>query len=131
MMLSLVTERIGRGLPIAAQLMDQGQAAGRDEDNIGRPGRAVAEAVLAGPVQVDGVVRVLDGGDAEAASDQHRQHGFHQHRLAAAAPADDAENLHAAPSTAARRSASARSSGALTLKNGSNGAVAKSAVARL
>ena len=56
-------------------------------------GEAVAVAVLAGPVDVEPMMGVLDGGNRQAGRAQHRQHGDQQRGFAASRPADNAKDV--------------------------------------
>ena len=51
---------------VAGDLVQQRPAAGAGHQHLMRAGLAVAMAVLAGPVHVEAVMRVLDGGDTQA-----------------------------------------------------------------
>src|SRR3546814_13820501 len=76
-------------------LAHQRPAIAGGDHHLGRTGLAVPEAVLAGPVDIEIVMGVLDGRDGDAAGGQCRQEADQQGRLAAAAPAGEAEDLHA------------------------------------
>ena len=83
--------------------------------DLGGAGGAVAVAVLAGLVDVEAVVGVLDGGDGEAAGGEVGDEALDEHGLAGVLPAGHAVEPHGAASASAR----ARSSGVLTLKKAS------------
>src|SRR3974390_1722824 len=88
-------KRGSRPMPgAAAQLMHQRPALlGRDQD-LSRAGLAVAIAVLARLIDIESVMRVLDGRDGDAVPDQRRQQARRQGGLAAAAPTGEAEHAH-------------------------------------
>src|SRR5579864_283550 len=75
---------------------------GRDHD-FDRARLAVAIAVLARLVHVEGMVRMLHGGDRNAAPRQLRNEAQHERGLAAAAPAREAEHPHGPTVHAMRR----------------------------
>src|SRR5260221_3994963 len=88
-----------RRLRRAAMLVHARRARRRGDHHYRRARRAVTPAVLAGLVDIEGVMRMLQGRDSEAAARQFRQQPRHQRRLAAAAPAGKPEDAQAAHAT--------------------------------
>ena len=66
---------------------------GRHQDLMGA-GLAVAVGVLAGAIHVEAVMRMLHGGDRQAAGAKQRDQSRQQGGLAAAGPADNAKDPH-------------------------------------
>src|SRR4051794_23035936 len=60
----------------------------------------MAVGVLAGPIHIEAMMRMLHGRDGEAFGAQERDQSGQQRGLAAAGPADDADDLHPAASRA-------------------------------
>src|SRR6185437_10261301 len=84
----------------AAVLVHERPARPRGDHDFAGARRAMQPAVLAGLVDIEGMMRVLHGGDGEAQARQLGQQAGQQRRLAAAAPAGKAEEAllaHAAP----------------------------------
>src|ERR1051326_848288 len=92
---------VERRLVRAAQLVHQHPAARRGDEDLGRAGLPVAVGVLAGLVDVEGVVRVLDERDAQAPLHEARDETLDERGLAAARPAGEAEDFHVRESTPA------------------------------
>ena len=92
----LAQQRGERRLGVAAQLVHQRPAAGGADQDLGRAGQAVAVRILAGLVDVEGVMGVLEGRDREPARHQAGDHLGQQRGLAGAAPAGEADDAHAA-----------------------------------
>src|SRR6185437_10193896 len=67
------------------------------------PGGAVRPAVLAGLVDIEGMMGVLDRRDGEPARDQLRQEAHEEIGLAAAAPSRKTEDAHRFNNLARRR----------------------------
>ena len=83
-----------RRLGLVAKLVHDGPApAGNDRDFAGA-GLPVQPGILARLVGVEVMMRVFDGGDFQAAFDQHRDHAGDQCRLAGAAPARETDDAH-------------------------------------
>ena len=83
-----------RRLGFAAKLMhDRPAPAGNDRD-FARAGLPMQPGILARLVEIEFMMRVLDGRDFQAARDQHRDHAGDQCRLAGAAPARKTDNAH-------------------------------------
>src|SRR5690606_25093744 len=106
-------------LLLVAQLVHQRPAAAGDERDLGGAGGAMAEAVGAFVVDVEGVMGVLDGGDPVAAAGQLGDQPLDQRGLAGVLPARHPKDgtLRRAHRWLSRnrRSAVASSSGVLTL----------------
>ena len=60
-----------RRLGLRAQFVHQSPAPARDDRNLGGAGRAVQQGILAGLVDIELMMRVLDGRDLEPAPHQH------------------------------------------------------------
>src|SRR3546814_4404096 len=71
-------------LGLVAQLVHERPAPPRADHHLGGAGGAVLVGILAGFVDVEGVVRVLHGGDAQAAAHQGWDELHDKRRLAAA-----------------------------------------------
>jgi hypothetical protein len=97
-------ERLQRRLLRAPQFRHQRPAERRGDEDLPRPGLAVAVAVAAGMVDLGRVVGVLDGRDAEPLPRQFRHEPLGQRGLAGVLPAGDAPDPHARPPSGARRS---------------------------
>ena len=78
----------------AAQLVHQGPAPGRGHQNFGRAGLAVSPGILAGHVDIEGMMGVLDDGNAQALLERKRDHPRQQGGLAGAAPSREAYHFH-------------------------------------
>ena len=81
---------VGRGS--VAAFVQQGPARLAGQQHLMRAGLAVQPAILAGLVQVDAVMGVLDGGDTYPMRAQPGDQGGDQGGLAAAGPSDDTED---------------------------------------
>src|SRR5487761_1773872 len=78
----------------AAMLVHERPALRRSDHDLGRAFLTMAPRILAGLIDVEVVMSVLHGRDAEAAADQCRQQPRQQRRLAAAAPTGEPKNPH-------------------------------------
>ncbi len=94
-----------RRLGLLAQLMDDCPAPARHDRDLAGAGLPVLPRILARLIDVEFMVRVLDGRDLQAAADQHRNHARDQRRLAGTAPARETDDAHRAPSFAGTPSA--------------------------
>ena len=83
-----------RRLLIAAQFVLQGPAAPRGDHDLACAGLAVTPRILTRLIEIERVVRVLDGRNRDPASDQLWYQRRHQRCFAAAAPPGNAEDLH-------------------------------------
>src|SRR5262245_20154831 len=88
-------ERFKGGLGLAAQLVHDRPPAARSDDHLGGAGHAVRMRILAGLVQVEIMMRVLDRRYSQSATDQARDEFREQRRLSRAAPAGKANDAHA------------------------------------
>ena len=79
---------------LLAQLVQDGPAFGRRDDHLGGAGGAVEEAVLAGLVEVETVMGVLERGYADAARDQARDELLDQSGFARPTPAGETDDAH-------------------------------------
>src|SRR5438105_2989617 len=82
-------------LGCAAQLVHQHPAARRGDEHLGGAGVAVAVGILAGLVDIEGMVRVLDERDPQPGAGEARDQLLDERGLAAARPAGEAEDFHA------------------------------------
>ena len=82
------------GLGRLPQLVHQRPAPAGSDQHLGRAGDAVDVGILAGLVDVEAVMGVLDGGNGEAAPDQPRNDLCEQRGLSRPAPAGQSENAH-------------------------------------
>ena len=88
-------EQLGeRGLRRAAKFAHQRQTPRRGDEHLPGAGRAVLVEVLAGPVDVEIVMGVLEGRHAEAAPLELGDEPHDQRRLSRAAPAGEADHAH-------------------------------------
>src|SRR5437762_1664911 len=78
----------------SAMLVHQRPAAGRGNENLGRARLAMAIGILARLVDVESVMGMLHGGDAQAAAHKLGEQTRNQRRLAAAAPARETDDAH-------------------------------------
>ena len=78
----------------AAQLMHQRPAPIRADQDLGRPGQAVGMGILAGLVDVEIVMRVLERRYREPPRHDPRDRLGEQGRLAGTAPAGEADDAH-------------------------------------
>src|SRR5438874_5719490 len=74
--------------------MHQGPAVGRSNQHLGRAGLAMPPGVLAGHVDVELVMRMLDDRDAQAQRVEMRDQPRQQRGLARTAPACKADDFH-------------------------------------
>ena len=81
---------------LALELAHQRQASAGSDHHFEGAGLAVAKAVLAGVVDVEAVVRVLDHRHALAAPLERRDHALDELRLAGAGKAGETDDLHRA-----------------------------------
>src|SRR5450755_2753907 len=81
-------------LRLLAQLMQDGPAFGRGDDHLGGAGGAVEEGILAGLVEVETVMGVLERGYADAARDQARNELGDQRGFARPTPAGETDDTH-------------------------------------
>ncbi len=85
---------VERGFRLITQFMQQRPALRAGEHHLAGPGFAVTVGVLARPVDVEAVVRVLDDRNLQAARGQPWNQLFDQRRLARPGKTGDTENLH-------------------------------------
>jgi hypothetical protein len=83
-----------RRLGLGAQLVHQGPTPLARDQHFARAGQPMIERILARLIDVESVVCVLQCRDAAAARDQDREQLYEQRRLAAAAPAREADEPH-------------------------------------
>ena len=83
-----------RRLGFAAQLVNERPTAARGNDDLTRSGFAMQPRILARPVDVEFVMRMLDRRDFEATPDQDRDDLGDQRRLAGSTPAGETDNAH-------------------------------------
>jgi hypothetical protein len=74
--------------------MHQREAVRRRDQHLGGPGLAVRVRILAGLVDVKGMMRMLDRGHTQASRREKQDHARQQRGLARAAPASDADHFH-------------------------------------
>ena len=78
----------------AAQFMHQGPAVRRRHQHLGRAGLAVAPGILAGHIDIELVMGMLDDGNAQALRVEMRDQPRQQRGLARTAPARKADDFH-------------------------------------
>ena len=83
-----------RGSARAAQFVHQRPAPGRGHQHLGRAGFAVPPGILAGHVDIEFVMGVLDDGDAQACPSKCGISARQQGGLAGAAPSREANHFH-------------------------------------
>ena len=83
-----------RRLGFVAELVHQRPAPRARDEHLARAGQSMRMRILAGLIDVEGVVRMLHRRDAAAARDQRRQELREQRRLAAAAPTREPDQPH-------------------------------------
>src|SRR5579883_1360616 len=83
-----------RRLRLLAQFMDNGPAAARHNGDFAGTGAAMAPRILAGLIGIEIMMRMLDGRDAQAAPNEHRNDADQQRCLAGSAPARETDDAH-------------------------------------
>jgi len=74
--------------------MKQRPARARGHKDLVRPSFSVAEAILAGAVHIEAMMRVFNGGHRQSTRPQQRQDCHDKGRFSATGPADDAKGAH-------------------------------------
>jgi hypothetical protein len=98
-------------LGCAVQFVHERPAGIGDDEHLGGAGLPVFPGVFAGLVDIEGVVGMFDGGDAQALPDQPGDDGADEGGLAGAAPAheaDDPRHVRARPATSFRPASQGR-----------------------
>ena len=90
----MTEQRLKRLFRCAAQLRHQRPAGRGGQDHLLRPGGTMAVAVLAGLIDIDPVMGVLDRRDAEAAPADLGHQPLDQSGLSGVLPADDPVDVH-------------------------------------
>src|SRR5262245_19462818 len=91
----LLEQRFERKLGVSAQLVHERPTVGRADQHLGRPRHPMGMGVLAGLVDVEGVMGVLEGRYLEPAGDDTGDYLGEERGLARAAPAGEADDAHA------------------------------------
>ena len=77
-----------------AQFMHQHPALIGDQHHLGGTGFTMAPGILARPIDIETMMRMLDDRDAQAPGRELRQQVFNQGRLARTGPANDSERAN-------------------------------------
>src|SRR6266567_3914536 len=85
-----------RWLGFGAQLVNERPTLGRTDQNLGRSDYPMGVRILAGLVDVEGVVGVLERRHSKTTRNDAWDHFGNERGLARAAPAGEADNAHAA-----------------------------------
>ena len=83
-----------RRFRLVPQLMHEGPAPIGDDGDFAGAGLAVQPRILARPIDIEFVMRMLDGRDLEPAPHQNRNDFGQERRLAGSAPAGEANDAH-------------------------------------
>ena len=84
-----------RGLGRIAQLVHNGKAPARSDQHFTGTRLPMPPRILAGYVDVEGMMGVLDRRNTQALPDEQRDHARQQCRLAGSAPAGEPDDPHA------------------------------------
>ena len=112
----LLEQGAQRRLASSTQLVHQRPTVGRSHQNLGRPRHAMGVGILAGLIDVEAVMSVLEGRDLKAPCDDAGDDFGEERSLAGAAPAGQADDAHAALYSSPKRARGDSESAAAIMK---------------